>query len=367
MPARRVVVKAEPVSTPHVCESKLVLNNSPSIVKKSVGMSGIQELEEDLLKGAGDEIFSVCDGSQDNDDSPVSEIGEYELNYLHNLYQQTDILSTNCNNGFTILPDAVAPPSLSLNVSGTEGAHLSLLSQSNAEHPASEQSTLGGNGNDGATVKNGSQPDTPPRQGLNTHWVSEGSSRGASPFNSAQTAKAAKAGGRKRKAAEPGAAMSGLRNQRVVAYENSKAADGDPCEKESNESSSDRGQSPCPSLSHLTEIFEIRPEDDPHGLFSKDPATLTLEEQRLVKKQRRLLKNRESAQLSRHRKKMHLNALERQVPSLIDSLEIMSADFDSHLFLQVEVLKKERAALSTRVQELFEENERLRKQVLASI
>ena len=34
---------------------------------------------------------------------------------------------------------------------------------------------------------------------------------------------------------------------------------------------------------------------------------------------------------------------------------------------QVEVLKKERAALSTRVQELFDENERLRKQVLASV
>jgi hypothetical protein len=33
----------------------------------------------------------------------------------------------------------------------------------------------------------------------------------------------------------------------------------------------------------------------------------------------------------------------------------------------VDVLKKERAALSARVQELFEENERLRKQVLASM
>jgi hypothetical protein len=47
--------------------------------------------------------------------------------------------------------------------------------------------------------------------------------------------------------------------------------------------------------------------------MSRDPSTLTVEEQRQVKKQLRLLKNRESAQLSRHRKKLHLNALERQV------------------------------------------------------
>jgi hypothetical protein len=311
MPARRVVVKAEPVSNQNVCESKISLNSSPITVKKAAVMSDVQELEEDLLKGAGDEIFSVCDGSQDNDDSPVSEIGEYELNYLHNLYQQTDILSSNCNSGFTILPDAVAPPSLSLSVSGSEGAHLSLLSQSNAEHAAPEQSTSIGN-MASTVVKNGSQPNTPPRLATNTHWVSEGSSRGASPFNSAAAAKSTKTGGRKRKAAAepPAVPVSGARNQRVVAYEDTKSADRD--DKESNDSSSDRGQSPCPSLSHMTEIFEIRPEDDPHGLFSKDPATLTLEEQRLVKKQRRLLKNRESAQLSRHRKKMHLNALERQ-------------------------------------------------------
>ena len=57
--------------------------------------------------------------------------------------------------------------------------------------------------------------------------------------------------------------------------------------------------------------MEIRPEDDPLGLFSRDPATLTPEEQRLLKKQRRLLKNRESAQLSRHRKKCHLHTLEK--------------------------------------------------------
>jgi hypothetical protein len=308
MPAKRVVVKAEPVNTACVCEAKSPVISS-SVGKKSVAMAGLHELE-DMLKATGDEIFSVCDDPQDNDDSPVSEIGEYELNYLHNLYQQTDILSSNCISGLTILPDAVAPPSLSLNVSGQEGAHLSLLS---AEHPASGQSTFGGSA---LEARSGSQPDTPPRQGLNAQWVSESSSREASPLNVAKNQKCVKPTGRKRKgAAEPASPAVGSRNQRVVAYEDAKAKvteRGESCDKESNDSSSDRGQSPCPSLSHVTEIFEIRPEDDPHGLFSKDPATLTPEEQRLVKKQRRLLKNRESAQLSRHRKKMHLTALERQ-------------------------------------------------------
>jgi len=87
--------------------------------------------------------------------------------------------------------------------------------------------------------------------------------------------------------------------------------------------------------------MEICPEDDPLGLFSRDPATLTPEEQRLLKKQRRLLKNRESAQLSRYRKKSHLQTLEQQL----------------------DPLKKERAALQQRVQELLEENERLRNDV----
>ena len=308
MPARRVVVKAEPVSNQEACDASSASENPSVAAKKAMTMSALQELDDDLLKGAGDEIFSVCEGSQDNEDSPASEIGEYELNYLHNLYQQTDILSTNCNGGFTILPDAVAPPSLSLSTTGTEGAHMSLLSQSNVEHPASEQSTLGGTEKAG----NGSQPDTPPRPGSNYLWATEGGSRGASPLNATQAQKATRGGGRKRKAAEPAATpVSGSRNQRVVAYENIKS-ERDAGDKESNDSGSERGDSPCPYAGHVTEIFEIRPEDDPHGLFSKDPATLTPEEQRLVKKQRRLLKNRESAQLSRHRKKMHLNALERQ-------------------------------------------------------
>jgi hypothetical protein len=54
----------------------------------------------------------------------------------------------------------------------------------------------------------------------------------------------------------------------------------------------------------------LRPEDDPAGLFQKDPKTLTCEELKMIKKQKRLIKNRESAQLSRHRKKQHVEGLQ---------------------------------------------------------
>ena len=59
--------------------------------------------------------------------------------------------------------------------------------------------------------------------------------------------------------------------------------------------------------------LHIRPEDDPLGLFQRDPNTLTSEELKLLKKQKRLIKNRESAQLSRHRKKQHVEGLQAQV------------------------------------------------------
>jgi hypothetical protein len=48
-------------------------------------------------------------------------------------------------------------------------------------------------------------------------------------------------------------------------------------------------------------------------LMKRDQSTLTFEEQREIKKYMRQLKNRESAQLSRHRKKLQLSALEQQV------------------------------------------------------
>ena len=48
-------------------------------------------------------------------------------------------------------------------------------------------------------------------------------------------------------------------------------------------------------------------------LGGRDPSSLTPDEQKLLKKQKRLIKNRESAQLSRQRKKNHLEALEMQV------------------------------------------------------
>lgn len=74
-----------------------------------------------------------------------------------------------------------------------------------------------------------------------------------------------------------------------------------------------RGRSPesveAGTNSHYRSMA-LRPEDDPAGLFQKDPKTLTCEELKMIKKQKRLIKNRESAQLSRHRKKQHVEGLQ---------------------------------------------------------
>lgn len=76
---------------------------------------------------------------------------------------------------------------------------------------------------------------------------------------------------------------------------------------------SSRGRSPesvvVGTNSHYRSMV-LRPEDDPAGLFQRDPKTLTCEELKVIKKQKRLIKNRESAQLSRHRKKQHVEGLQ---------------------------------------------------------
>lgn len=78
-------------------------------------------------------------------------------------------------------------------------------------------------------------------------------------------------------------------------------------------------------------------------LMARDPSTLSVEEVKLMKKHKRLIKNRESAQLSRQRKKNHLETLE----------------------VQVQQLEKERASLSARLERMAEENAFLKKQLLA--
>jgi hypothetical protein len=79
------------------------------------------------------------------------------------------------------------------------------------------------------------------------------------------------------------------------------------------------------------------------ALQARDPSTLSAEEVKLIKKHKRLIKNRESAQLSRQRKKNHLESLE----------------------VQVQQLEKERASLSARLERMAEENAFLKKQLLA--
>eukprot|EP00288_Rhodomonas_lens_P012043 CAMPEP_0177747772 /NCGR_PEP_ID=MMETSP0484_2-20121128/31577_1 /TAXON_ID=354590 /ORGANISM="Rhodomonas lens, Strain RHODO" /LENGTH=275 /DNA_ID=CAMNT_0019262603 /DNA_START=74 /DNA_END=897 /DNA_ORIENTATION=+ len=76
-------------------------------------------------------------------------------------------------------------------------------------------------------------------------------------------------------------------------------------------------------------------------LLARDPSTLSPEELKLLKKQRRLVKNRESAQLSRQRKKSHMETLE----------------------AQVQQLEMERVALAARMEQLSDENKTLKKKL----
>lgn len=91
-----------------------------------------------------------------------------------------------------------------------------------------------------------------------------------------------------------------------------------------------RGRSPesveAGTNSHYRSMA-LRPEDDPSGLFQKDPKTLTCEELKMIKKQKRLIKNRESAQLSRHRKKQHVEGLQVRAESIpFHSMRQFNAD-----------------------------------------
>ena len=91
------------------------------------------------------------------------------------------------------------------------------------------------------------------------------------------------------------------------------------------------------------DLETARANDIVAALMARDQSTLSPEEVKLLKKHKRLIKNRESAQLSRQRKKNHLETLE----------------------MQVQQLEKERASLSARMERLAEENAYLKKQLLA--
>jgi len=272
-------------------------------------------------------IFSTVGSPNDVDSTTGDELGDYELSYLHNLYQG-EIQDA-------MLPETESPPSLGV---------MGLAPMSGGSGPASALKPLVLSA---FCLKNlpSAQPDTPPTDEGHDSWDDEDdedadmtpSPRCASPLPDGPGINAAAArpgaNNRKRKAspADGPASPAPAKQSRLAKDRASTPVDVD--------SSSSRESSETPSNRPMLDGMEIRPEDDPLGLFSRDPATLTPEEQRLLKKQRRLLKNRESAQLSRHRKKCHLHTLEKQV----------------------DALKKEKAALAQRVQELVEENARLRK------
>jgi len=295
----------------------------------------VDDLDVDLSTACDESdetsIFSACT-PDDVEDSTASELGEFELSYLHSIYHSSEAMLGDD----AILPDTMPPPSLGstsgLNIPAA-GAHCDAVSRP----PSSKKPYL--------SVAIVEEHNGPP-QGSQDSWDSdsESASGSSSPVPPGPAIKASPKtnmiNNRKRKASttvaikvEPSTKISRVKGP-VGEEKKDDLSD--------HEYGSDRGDSPCPSNTPMLDGLEIRPEDDPLGLFSKDPATLTPEEQRILKKQRRLLKNRESAQLSRHRKKMHLTSLEKQV----------------------EALKKEKAALASKVSDLQEENERLRKEMI---
>jgi hypothetical protein len=282
-------------------------------------------------------IFSTVGSPDDVDSTTVDEFGDEfgdcELSYVHNMYQGVQLDS--------MLPDALSMMPLS---SGPASSVLkaNILDAVALENPASIAHAL-------------SQLDTTPGGGLHDESditlmmgslsTEMPSPHGAySPMPKGSLAKTtpvrASARSRKRKGASsesPALSSPSSKASRTSAARERACS---PVEIDTPRSSRDSSESfSSRPMFDSMEIFQ--PEDDPLGLFSGDPATLTPAEQRLLKKQRRLIKNRESAQLSRHRKKCQLHTLEKQL----------------------DPLKKENAALQQRVQELLEENVRLRNDV----
>lgn len=284
---------------------------SPKTTRKEASTPKVARACEDVDQDSP--IFSTV-GSPEDSTTGDDELGDYELSYLHNLYQ--DELED------AILPESEAPPSLGISALkplALAGTGLKSTSADARAMPTLETPTAG----DHDTWDDSDMSSSP---------------RASSPVpGGARKAlagvKSAGAISRKRKGDAAGRPPASLKLPRTAAKMRGASPDID--------TASSRDSSEAPSNRPTLDGMEIRPEDDPLGLFSRDPATLTAEEQRLLKKQRRLLKNRESAQLSRHRKKCHLHTLEKQV----------------------EALKKEKATIQQRVNALLEENERLRRGV----
>lgn len=267
-------------------------------------------------------IFSTAGSPDDVDSTTGDEFGDYELSYLHNMYQGElhESMLPDAPTSLSMMPLSSGPASSALRASAL--AALALKNPASGARSLSQPESLPGGGHDSLDDTDDMSPS--PR------CASPGPVAKATPVRTSAISRK-----RKGASAETPALSSPSKAARTCAARERACS---PIDVDTPRSS--RDSSECPSSSRpMLDGMEIRPEDDPLGLFSRDPATLTPEEQRLLKKQRRLLKNRESAQLSRHRKKCHLHTLEKQV----------------------DALKKEKAVLQQRVQELLEENERLRK------
>uniref|UniRef100_A0A7S0HUF6 BZIP domain-containing protein n=1 Tax=Hanusia phi TaxID=3032 RepID=A0A7S0HUF6_9CRYP len=237
--------------------------------------------------------------SPEPDSSSTSELGDFELNYLHQIYQSPEDF-TPCDEDFLLYDEAKpAPQSISEEAESPQEAawlqttiSLSDFTDGN-EAPAAEESK--GADKPAATV----------------------------PSNASTTAAVH----------ERAAIPSTLPVQSQPYLYNLNASK----KRKEPERLPALLKRPEPTTAEVNQANEILA-----SLGGRDPGSLTPDEQKLLKKQKRLIKNRESAQLSRQRKKNHLEALE----------------------MQVQQLEKERAALTLRMEHLVEENAFLKKQLM---
>jgi hypothetical protein len=276
----------------------------------------------DLTSGLEDKGVMDASVSSPPDSSTASDLGEIDFNYTYSeIYQQAESFAPPGGEDLGLLDNLLALDSAQAENQGpsTPPEAWANASDFQASPPPGAVDGLG-------SEKSSDKPSIP-GHGVQRAGVAL---NGALPLGPDAVAADA---GRKRKEMEaakpatlplyPGAVLVGATVVAGAGAATQPAAPGTPTQAARRSSSPEQ--------------------DDPFGLNGRDLSTLTPEEQKLWKKQKRLIKNRESAQLSRQRKKNHMETLE----------------------MQVQRLEQERVTLSSRMDQLAEENNLLKKQLAA--
>ena len=252
---------------------------------------------DSVVPGEDDLLLSLGAGPSDQGSSSASELGDYELVYLQNMYPSDLSAAADVPGGAEKKTDAV--------VVSDDG--LMAFSCGNPNSPADDSALA-------------SSISTPAHQSP----VRSNDEPSPVPLPSMITI-----------SSKTGMALMKEKNDRKR-----KADAKDSGEESSVHSGSVSSPPGEQDLDDDISASRLKPEDDPLGLFSRDPHTLTAEELKQLKKQKRLIKNRESAQLSRHRKKLHQETLESQVMNLEKEKHILNARLEQ-LALENAILKNQ--------------------------